>query len=409
MEEEFSPIAVVDIGTSLTKAIIGRKYSEHEVEILGIGTFPSTGLKNGSIVNIETTTKSILESIASAELMAGEEVNSILVNVSGKSIRSVNEKGIISVSHKDRTINEDDLIRVIDQAQSIAVPVDQEILHVLARQFKVDDEDNVKDPIGMTGVRLEALVHIVLCGITSLQNIQRTVESAGFLLSDRVLSSLASSESVLTTSEKDLGIAVVDIGSGICDVIIFQDGGIVHTGVVPFGGFNITSDLSIGLKTTVETAEIVKKRFAHCRINMIDPLEKIDIPSIGGRPPKIVNREDLVAITEPRMREILEMIDMEITRSGVKSSLAGGVLLTGGGSLLAGIEELAEEVLGLSVSKVKPAGVTGLKENATGPEYSCAIGLLKYAIKNQIITDRIAKPEKTGWASKVRRWMEDNL
>lgn len=412
MIEDDSPIiTALDLGSSLVKVVIGRLVGDHEIEIIGTGVYPSTGIKNGSIVNIETTTKSIIEAFGDAELMAGQEITSVVVNVSGKSVHGFNEKGIIAVTNRERIVTEMDIMRVVEAAQAVHVPNDQQVIHVLTKEFKVDDQVNIKDPIGMTGVRLEAEVHIVSCGNTALNNIDRCVEQSGLLQMDKVLSSLASSEAILTAGEKDLGTAVIDIGAGICDIIIYVDGGIAYSSVVPFGGFHITSDISIGLKTTVETAEIIKKRYGHTKIDMVDPTEKFEIPSISGRPARSVFRQELVEILEPRVREILEMIDHELIRSGYKSSLAGGVILTGGTSLLQGIEITAEEVFRLSVGRAKPAGLGGLVERIASPEYATAVGLIKYSSKIQNLEQRNmhSVSDGEGWMKKVRRWMENNL
>jgi cell division protein FtsA len=409
--EDAPIITALDLGSSLVKVVIGRLVNEYEIEIIGTGSFPSSGVKNGSIVNIETTTKSIVEAFGDAELMAGQEVGTVVVNVSGKSVHGFNERGIIAVTNKERTVTEMDIMRVVEAAQSVHVPNDQQVIHVLTKEFKVDDQVNIKDPIGMTGVRLEAEVHIVSCGNTALNNIDRCIEQAGLSQLDRVLSSLASSEAVLTTGEKDLGTAVVDIGSGICDIIIYVDGGIAYSSIVPFGGFHITSDLSIGLKTTIESAEILKKRYGHTQLDKVDPTEKIEIPAISGRPSRTIFRSELVEIMEPRVREILEMVDTEITRSGYKSALAGGVILTGGTSLLYGIESLAEEVFRLSVGRAKPAGLTGLVDKISSPEYATAVGLIKYASRLQNLEQRNIRSgsEQDSWVKKARRWMENNL
>ncbi|MCW7505411.1 cell division protein FtsA [Leptospira paudalimensis] len=411
IEDDAPIITALDLGSSLIKVVIGRLLGDHEIEIIGTGVYPSTGIKNGSIVNIETTTKSIIEAFGDAELMAGQEITSVVVNVSGKSVHGFNEKGIIAVTNRERIVSEMDIMRVVEAAQAVHVPNDQQVIHVLTKEFKVDDQVNIKDPIGMTGVRLEAEVHIVSCGNTALNNIDRCVEQAGLLQMDKVLSSLASSEAILTAGEKDLGTAVVDIGAGICDIIIYVDGGIAFSSVVPFGGFHITSDISIGLKTTVETAEIIKKRYGHTRIDMVDPTEKFEIPSISGRPSRSVFRQELVEILEPRVREILEMIDHELVRSGYKSSLAGGVILTGGTSLLQGIESTAEEVFRLSVGRAKPAGMSGLVERIASPEYATAVGLIKYSSKIQNLEQKNmhSVSDGEGWMKKVRRWMENNL
>ncbi|BDA77341.1 cell division protein FtsA [Leptospira kobayashii] len=409
--EDAPIVTALDLGSSLVKVVIGRLVNEYEIEIIGTGSYPSGGIKNGSIVNIETTTKSIIEAFGDAELMAGQEVSAVVVNVSGKSVHGFNEKGIIAITNRERTVSEMDIMRVVEAAQSVHVPGDQQVIHVLTKEFKVDDQVNIKDPIGMTGVRLEAEVHIVSCGSTALNNIDRCVEQSGLIQMDRVLSSLASSEAVLTSGEKDLGTVVVDIGSGICDIIVYVDGGIAFSSVVPFGGFHITSDLSIGLKTTIETAEILKKRYGHTQIDQIDPTEKIEIPAISGRAARSIFRQELVEIMEPRVREILEMVDHELNRSGFKPALAGGVILTGGTSLLHGIDVLAEEVFRLSVGRAKPAGLTGLTDKVSSPEYATAIGLIKYVSKLQNLEQRNihSNSEQDSLMKKVRRWMENNL
>lgn len=410
-DEDYPIITALDLGSSLIKVVIGRLIGEFEIEIIGTGVFPSSGIKNGSVINIETTTKSIVEAFGDAELMAGTEVGAVVVNVSGKSVYGFNEKGIIAVTNRERIVGETDIMRVVEAAQSVHVPGDQQVIHVLTKEFKVDDQINIKDPIGMTGVRLEAEVHIVSCGNTALNNVDRSVEQAGLVVVDRVLSALASSEAILTSGEKDLGTAVVDIGSGICDIIIYVDGGIAFSSVIPFGGFHITSDLSIGLKTTIETAEILKKRYGHTDLDSVDPTEKIEIPSISGRPARSIFRQELVEIMEPRVREILEMIDHELVRSGYKSHLAGGVILTGGCSLLQGIDRLAEEVFRLSVGRAKPAGLSGLIDKISTPEYATAIGLIKYSSKIQNLEQKNihSSSEKDSWIKKARRWMENNL
>ncbi|WCL48889.1 cell division protein FtsA [Leptospira sp. GIMC2001] len=409
--EEIQTIAALDLGSSLIKVVIGRFIDDHDLEIVGMGVYPSSGVKNGGIVNIETTSKGIIEAISDAELMAGCEVNAVLVNITGKHIRSQNERGIIAITNKNREISELDIIRVIEAAQSIHVPSDMEVLHVLAREFRVDDQSNIRDPVGMTGVRLESEVHIVTANTTNLNNIERCLSTSNLMQVDRVLSCLASSEAVLTQGEKDLGVAVVDIGAGICDIVVYHDGGIAYTSVVPVGGSHITNDISIGLKVTIESAEVIKKRFGHTQVSMVDPTAKIDLPAMSGRNARSVHNHELIEIIEPRAREILEFIDTELIRSGVKDQLAGGVILTGGGSLLAGIDVLAEEIFSLPVGRAKPAGLTGLADKVSSPEYSTSVGLIKYAAKVLSLEERSGRSgsDREGWASKVRRWMQDNL
>ncbi|PKA15701.1 cell division protein FtsA [Leptospira haakeii] len=408
MESSERIIVSLDLGSALTKVVVGRPISEYETEIIGTGMFPSSGIKNGSIINIEATTRSIIEAVSEAELMCGQEIGYVVVNVTGKSVRADNSKGVVAITNRDRVVTEPDIVRVIEAAQAVRVPADQEILHVLSKEFSVDDQTSIKDPIGMTGVRLEAEVHIVTAGLTALHNLEKCIEAAGLAEETRVLSSLASSDAVLTSGEKDLGTAVLDIGAGICDLIVYVDGGIAYSSVIPFGGYNVTSDLSIGLKTTIETAELVKKRFGHCSLEEIDPTETVEIPPISGRPARTVLREELVHVIEPRMREIFEMVDAELIKSGKKSFLAGGVILTGGGSLLEGIESLAEDVFRLTVTRARPAGLSGLSDRVSSPEFATAVGLIKYASRLGDM-ERKSQDRSETWGKKIRRWIEENL
>ncbi|MGJ4746149.1 cell division protein FtsA [Leptospira koniambonensis] len=408
MESSERIIVSLDLGSALTKVVVGRPISEYETEIIGTGMFPSSGIKNGSIINIEATTRSIIEAVSEAELMCGQEIGYVVVNVTGKSVRADNSKGVVAITNRDRVVTEPDIVRVIEAAQAVRVPADQEILHVLSKEFSVDDQTSIKDPIGMTGVRLEAEVHIVTAGLTALHNLEKCIEAAGLAEETRVLSSLASSDAVLTSGEKDLGTAVLDIGAGICDLIVYVDGGIAYSSVIPFGGYNVTSDLSIGLKTTIETAELVKKRFGHCSLEEIDPTETVEIPPISGRPARAVLREELVHVIEPRMREIFEMVDAELIKSGKKSFLAGGVILTGGGSLLEGIESLAEDVFRLTVTRARPAGLSGLSDRVSSPEFATAVGLIKYASRLGDM-ERKSQDRSETWGKKIRRWIEENL
>jgi cell division protein FtsA len=413
MEEFYTNIAALDLGSSLIKVVVGRAFKESEIEIIGTGVSRCSGIKNGAIINIETTTKAIIEAIDEAALMCGQDINSVIVNITGKTVKADNSRGVVAITNKERTVSEQDIRRVIEAAQSIRIPTDQQILHVLSREFAVDDQTNIKEPIGMTGVRLEADVHIVTAGITTIHNLDKCVEMSGLEQIDKVLSSFASSEAVLTSGEKELGTAVIDIGAGITDIVIFLDGGIVFSSVIPFGGNSITNDISIGLKTPVDAAELIKKRYGHTQLSEIDPTEKIEVPATNGRAPRVVLREDLIRIIEPRAREILEMINDQLDFSGKKSFLAGGVIITGGTSLLNGMDVLAEQILGLSVGRAKPAGLTGLSERVASPEYSTAVGLIKYVARSANIEKKPQKffsnTDKESWTKKVWRWMESNL
>jgi cell division protein FtsA len=417
MQDELNSIVALDLGSSQIKVVVGRPIKENVLEIIGKGTSVSSGIKNGAIINIETTVRSIREAISQAELMAGISISDVIVNISGKTIKAGNHKNVVAITNRERIVTEEDIQRVVDAILSTTVvPSDQEIIHVLSKEFAVDDQPNIKEPLGMTGVRLEGEAHIVSCGITSIHNLDKCIANAGVIQVDKVLSSFASSEAVLTSSEKELGTVVVDIGAGITDIVIFIEGGVAYSSVIPFGGNNITNDLSIGLKTSVEIAESIKRKYGSVQRVGIDPTEKIEIPAVNNRPSRVIHRETLVAIIEPRVHEILEHINYELEKSGKKTFLAGGVILTGGSSLIGGIEILAEEILGLSVSRAKPAGLTGLYEHVSTPEFSTAVGLIKYLarsteyeVNNPQTKWIVNSDEKKGIARKIWRWMENNL
>lgn len=417
MQDELNSIVALDLGSSQIKVVVGRPIKENIIEIIGKGVSTSNGIKNGAIINIETTVRSIREAISQAELMAGIQISDVIVNISGKTIRAGNHKNVVAITNRERIVTEEDVQRVIDAILSTTVvPTDQEIIHVLSKEFAVDDQPNIKEPLGMTGVRLEGEAHIVTCGLTTIHNLDKCVQTSGLMQVDKVLSSFASSESVLTESEKELGTAVVDIGAGITDIVIYIEGGVAFSTVIPLGGNHITNDLSIGLKTSSEVAESLKKKYGGVQTMGVDPTEKIEIPPVNNRPSRAIHRETLVAIIEPRVREILEHINLELEKSGKKSLLAGGVILTGGTSLLGGLELLAEEILELSVNKAKPAGLTGLYEHVSSPEFSTAVGLIKYLSRSIDFSSiqpstrwTVNTEEKKGLAKKIWSWMENNL
>jgi cell division protein FtsA len=352
------------------------------------------------------------------ELMSGVEITDVLVNISGKTIHSSNHSTVVAITNKERVVKQEDVDRAIESIISTTqIPSDQEMIHVIARDFSVDDQTNIKEPLGMTGLRLEAQAHIVRAGLTAIHNLEKSIQNAGLKIADRVLSSFASAEAVITEEEKELGVAVIDIGSGVIDIVVFIEGGIYYSAVVPFGSYFITNDLAVGLKTTYEAAEKIKCQFGHCIIGMVDPTEKIEIPPTAGKPARLVMRQDLVRIIEPRMREILELVNLELEKSQKKHMLAGGIILTGGASLLAGIDILAEEVLGLSVTRAKPAGITGLREAVSSPSYSTAVGLIKRYLKNTQTSFDVLESEGNSFVGekasntirKFINWVTSNL
>ncbi|MCB1316872.1 MAG: cell division protein FtsA [Leptospiraceae bacterium] len=403
-------ICSIDIGSSLNHVLVARPLADGSMEVIGVGTAPSRGVRNGSIVNIESTIQSIGEAVREAELMSGLTVDEALINITGRHLHGDNSRGVVAITNRERMVTERDVYRVIEGAQNIRIPGDQEIIHVLSREFTVDDQGGIKDPIGMTGVRLEAEVHIVTAGITALTNLNKAVQGAGIQVSGGVMSSLAAGEAVLGEDERELGVAVVDIGGGIADIIMYVEGGIYFSAVVPIGGIHVTQDLSIGLKVPVEVAEMVKKNYGAARIAIVDPTERIELPGISGRPARQVLRQQIAEVIEPRMREILELVDEQLVRSGKKKFLAGGVILTGGGALIEGTEELAEEVLGLTCAVRSPLGVEGFVDRVSSPEFATAVGILHY-------TNRMAEAPRVeaerrahgGLVDKLKHWITENL
>ncbi|MES0490527.1 MAG: cell division protein FtsA [Leptospirales bacterium] len=407
MENEGNIITSLDIGSSKTVALIGRDHYESEIEIIGAGIAPSRGIKSGGVTNIEQTVKSIKEAMEEAEIMSGIEVSNVIINVTGKHIHGDNSIGVIAITNKDRIITSNDIYRVIEAAQSIRIPSDQEILHVLSRAFKVDDQGGIKDPTGMVGVRLEADVHIITGSSTHMQNTEKAIHESGLRITDRVLSSLAGSYSILSESEKELGVAVVDIGAGVMDIIIYVDGGISYSTALCIGSHHMTQDISIGLKTPIESAELLKKRYGSVVSEAIDPEEVIEVPSVGDRPPRVTSRKELSEIMEARMRELLELIDHEIVRSGTKNTLAGGIIFTGGGALVEGLVQLAEEVVNLGASIGVPKGFTGVVEKISSPVFATATGLIQYAAKyGETQTD---KKHSGGLFDRMKNWIQENL
>lgn len=399
-------IAALDLGSSKTVAIVARVTSPDEVEIIGLGVVESRGVKSGSVTNIEQTVKSIHDAIEEAELMSALEIDEVVINISGKNVHGANHTGMVTITGRDRIITHADVFRVIDTAQNVRIPADQETLHVLSREFKVDDQAGIKDPLGMVGVRLNAQVHIVTAPMTQLQNTEKAVEQAGVRVCNKVLSALASSQALLTEAEKDLGVAICDIGSGVIDLIIYVDGGVEYSATVCLGGQHVTQDLSIGLKTPIDAAEILKKRRGTARAADVDPMEMVDVPSVGERAPRQIPRRDMALIIEARMREMLELIDHEILKSGRKNILAGGIIFTGGGAQLEGLVGLAEEVLQLGASVAYPKGLLGISDKVASPPFSTAAGLLLYQA-------RYGEPDiqRSGknLFGKVKNWLQKNL
>jgi len=371
----------LDIGTTKTCAVIGFLNENKQIEVVGVGVAPSRGLKSGVIVNIDNTVASIIKAIDDAELMGGCEVNSVFVGITGQHIKGENSRGVVAVANRNRTITPVEMKRVIEAAQAIVIPMDREIIHVLSKEFTVDDQTGIKDPIGMSGVRLEAEVHIITGSTTSIQNLVKSVNKAGFVCNDIVFSPLASAESTLSRDEKDLGVALVDIGGGTTDIMVFIEGGVAYSAVLGIGGIHVTNDISIGLRTPIDSAEVIKKKYGCAVVDLVDASETIEVPSVGGRAPRRLFRHELAQIIEPRVIEIMEMVDNELAKSGKKEILAAGVVLTGGGSMIEGTVDAAERVLNMPVRIGLPENIVGLKDVVSTPMYANGVGLLRYGAK----------------------------
>jgi cell division protein FtsA len=376
-DDEF--IVGLDIGTTKICVVVG-KASEEKINIVGIGSHPSTGLRKGVVVNMDSTVNSIKKAVEEAELMAGIKIDSCLAGIGGAHIKSFNSNGVVAI--KDKEVRPDDIERAIDAAKAVAIPADRELIHVIPQEFIVDDQDGIKDPVGITGVRLEVKVHIVTGNISSAQNIIKCCRLAGLSVDDVILGQLASSEATLTEEEKEIGAALVDIGGGTSDIAIFSNGSIKYTSVLPFGGNNITNDIAIGLRTPIDDAEKIKKKYGCAFSNMVGANETIEVPSVGGRKSRTLQRKTLADIIEPRVEEVAELIYDEIKKSGQEKLLASGVIITGGCANLEGMPELAESIFNLPARRGSPIGVGGLVDVVNNPSYATGVGLLLYGYKH---------------------------
>ena len=363
----------IDIGTTKICAIVGEVTSDG-IDIVGIGTHPSKGLRKGVVVNIESTVSSIKKAVEEAELMAGCEITNAYAGIAGGHIKGINSHGIVAI--KDREVTPLDVNRVIDAAQAVSIPLNREVIHVIPQQFIVDDQDGVRDPVGMSGVRLESKVHIVTGAVTSAQNIIKCCNRAGLNVNDIVLQQLASAEAVLSSDEKELGVVLLDIGGGTTDIAVFSGGSIVHTAVLTLGGNHLTNDVAVGLRTPAHEAEKIKQKYGCCTAGMVHKDETIEVPSVGGRPPRVLSRQILAEILEPRMEEIFALVQQEIARSGYEDMVAAGIVLTGGTSMLEGGIELAEQIFNFPVRKGMPISIGGLVDVVKNPMYSTGVGLV---------------------------------
>ncbi|MDP6484073.1 MAG: cell division protein FtsA [Nitrospinota bacterium] len=375
-------IVALDIGTTKTCALISERGEDGLLDILGVGTHPSQGLRKGMVVNIERTVESIVSAVGEAQRMANVPVYEVYVGIAGSHIRSYNSHGTVAVRGPE--VAQDDVERVLDAAQAVSMPVDQQLIHVLPQNYIVDNQDGIQDPLGISGVRLEGRAHLVTAAVTAAKNLTRSVEQAGLRAKGLVLEQLASSLSCLTDDERELGVGVVDIGGGTTDLAIFHDHSIQHTAVLPVGGNHITRDLAVGLRTPTGEAERIKRRYGCAKAALVDRNETIEVPGIGGREPRILSRRVLCEIIEPRVEEIFRMVRGEIQKSGYDNLIASGIVITGGSTLLEGMPEIAEETMDIPVRRGIPAGVGGgLVQMVRSPIHATGIGLLLYGLNRE--------------------------
>ncbi len=392
-------IVGLDIGTSKIEAIVGEVNEDGVIEIIGIGSSPSNGLKKGVVVNIESTVQSIQRAVEEAELMAGCEIHSVYTGIAGSHIKSYNSTGVVAIRVQEVSLG--DVERVIDAARAIAIPADQKILHVLPQEYIIDGQEGIRDPIGMSGVRLEARVHLVTGAVSAAQNIVKCVERCGLRVDDIILEQLASSYSVLTEDEKDLGICLVDIGGGTTDIAVFANGAIAHSAVIPIAGDQVTNDIAVALRTPTQYAEEIKIKYACALRQLADPGETIEVPGVGDRPARRLSRQTLASVVEPRYEELLQLVQAELRRSGSEELMAAGVVLTGGSSRMEGVVDLAEEVFHMPVRLGMPHSVSGLIDVVRNPIHSTGVGLLLYA--QQARAEQEARPVDTGFQGVWRR------
>ncbi len=406
MQGQEKIIVGLDIGTTKICAVVGEM-SGDEINIIGIGAHPSIGLRKGVVVNIESTVESIKKAVEEAELMAGCEISSVYAGIAGGHITGFNSRGIVAI--KGSEITQHDVERVIDAARAVAIPMDREVIHVLPQEFIVDDEDGIQNPVGMAGVRLEAKIHIVTGAVTSAHNIVKCANRSGLDVCDIALESLASSEAVLTDGEKELGVALIDLGGGTSDLAIFSSGNIKHTFVLGIGGNNLTNDLAIGLRTPHAEAEKIKKKYGTCVARDIHGEETIEVPGMGGRNPRKLPIQILGEILEPRMDETFTLIKREIYRAGMENIISSGVVVTGGSALLNGVTDVAESILQLPTRLGKPRGISGLVDVVNNPMYATGVGLVIYGARNQSIKKFRIRDANifNSIMTRMKRWFKD--
>lgn len=405
-------IVGLDIGTDKVCAVIGEWDDHGVVQVTGIGTSPSEGLRRGVVVNIESTMRSVQAAVEAAEMMSGREVQEVVTGIGGNHIEGINSRGVVAVTGKGREINRNDIGRVIEAAKAIVIPMDREVLHVIPQEFIVDDQGGIKDPLDMIGIRLEAEVHIITGSVTSAQNLLKCVNRAGFRVQDIVLQSLASAKAVLSREEKELGVLMIDLGAGTTDILVYSEGAPYYTDVLSIGAAQVTNDVSIMLKTPYDSAEKIKRENGCTYMPMVDSEDEVIIPSVGGWPAASIPRMEICKIIQPRMEEIFEMVRSRLEKKGLLNRLGGGVVITGGGAQLQGTAELAREVFGIPARVGYPIKVGGLSDVSQSPGYATGVGLVMYAAEfTEAETNRSTGAARSGdgMVGKLRNWFKEFL
>jgi len=402
-------IVGLDIGTSKVVAIVGEINDDGGIEIIGLGSHPSRGLKKGVVVNIESTVQSIQRAVEEAELMAGVEITSVYAGVAGSHVSSLNSHGIVAI--KDGEVTHADVERVIDAARAVPISADQKILHILPQEFIIDNQEGIHDPVGMSGVRLEAQVHMVTGSVSAAQNIIKCVRRCGLEVQDLILEQLASSYSVLEEDEKDLGVCLVDIGGGTTDIAVFTGGSIRHTAVIPIAGDQVTNDIAVALRTPTHHAEELKLKYACALTQLASPDETIEVPSIGDRPSRRLSRQTLAEVVEPRYEELLTLVQAELRHSGFEDLIAGGVVMTGGSSKMEGLIDLAEEVFHMPVRLGMPQYVTGLVDVVRNPIHATGVGLLLFGYRNRAlrVPEHVSGGSVKAVWERMKSWFQGNF
>jgi len=403
---ERNVIVGLDIGTSKVAAIVGEINENGEVEVIGIGSTPSRGLKKGVVINLESTVNSIQRAVEEAELMAGCEITSVYAGIAGSHIKSLNSHGIVAI--RDKEVSQYDIERVIDSARAVAIPADQKIIHILPQEFIIDLQAGIKEPIGMSGIRLEAKVHMVTGSVSAAQNIIKCIRRCDLDVDDIVLEQLASCSSVLTEDEKELGVCLIDIGGGTTDIAVFNQGAVKHTAVIPIAGDQVTNDVAVALRTPTQNAEQIKREHGCALTQLADANEMIDVASIGDRPSRKISKQNLAEIIEPRYEELMLLVQAELRRSGYEGLITAGIILTGGSSKVTGLVDLAEEIFHMPVRLGTPQHVVGLTDVVQNPVHATGVGLLLYGRDHLASGDQMVE-KRDGLLAAMKAWFQNNF